>query len=132
VKLAEQKERLDGAGGGVLVVGFEEASRLAWLRDGIESPFTFVVDRDRVAYQAFSLARASWARTYLHPSVVGGYARMLTHGQRPNLHLGQDRRQLGGDVVLDSRGQVVFSHPERGPEDRSPVGAIVRAALEAD
>lgn len=131
MKLAEQRSELDNSGVEVIVVGFEEAHRLARLRDRIASPFTFVVDRDRAAYRAFSLERASWARTYLHPSVVGGYARMMRHGERPDLHLGQDRRQLGGDVVLDGGGRVVFSHPERGPEDRAPVGRIVRAALQA-
>jgi hypothetical protein len=126
--MAEHKDRFDAAGASVIAVGFENIRRLAWLKNRIQSPFLFVSDENRDAYRAFSLGRAPWSRTYLHPGVIGGYARMLARGQRPDVHRGQDRRQLGGDVILDARGRVVFSHPERGPEDRAPVATIVSAA----
>lgn len=127
--MAAYKDRLDAAGVEVLVVGFEDAHRLTRLKQRLESPFCFVVDQERAAYGAFSLGRASWARTYLHPDVVAGYVRMLGRGKKPDLRWGQDRRQLGGDVVLDAAGRVIFSHPERGPEDRAAVGRIIAAAV---
>lgn len=127
--MAEHERRLAAAGVSVLVVGFEEARRLSGLKDRIDSPFRFVVDADKTAYRAFSLGRATWARTYLHPDVVSGYARMIARGRMPDLHPGQDRRQLGGDFVFDREGRVVFSFRERGPEDRAPAGRIVAAAI---
>jgi hypothetical protein len=130
--MAEHKDRLDRASVVVLVIGFEDPQRLAWVKQRIESPFRFVVDEERIAYEAFGMGRASWPRTYLHPRVVGGYARMLVGGKKPDLRLGQDRRQLGGDVVLDRDGRIVLSHPESGPEDRSAVGRIVAATLGRD
>lgn len=110
----------------MIVIGFEPAEHLAVLRDRIQSPFRFVVDRNRVFYRAFDLPRIGVARTYLHPKVLGFYGKMATKGRLPQLRRNQDRRQLGGDFVLDANGVVVFAHPERGPEDRAPVGSIVR------
>ncbi len=129
--MAEHKDRLDAAAIEVLVIGFEDRARLSWLQRRIDSPFRFVVDKERTAYGALAMGRASWSRTYLHPGVIGGYARMLARGESPDLHLGQDRRQLGGDVVLGPGGRIVLSHPERGPEDRAPVDRIITAALDA-
>lgn len=129
--MAEHNDRLDAAAIEVLVIGFEVRARLTWLKRRIDSPFRFVVDEERTTYGAFAMGRASWSRTYLHPGVIAGYGRMLAKGESPDLHLGQDRRQLGGDVVLGPSGEIVLSHPERGPEDRAPVGRIVTAALDA-
>lgn len=125
--MASMKSRLDAARAQVIVIGFEPAEHLAVLRDRIQSPFRFVVDRNRVFYRAFDLPRIGVARTYLHPKVLGFYGKMATKGRLPQLRRNQDRRQLGGDFVLDAKGAVVLSHPERGPEDRAPVISIVRA-----
>lgn len=111
----------------VLVIGFEEVSRLRELSNRIQSPFRFASDPDRHAYAAFGLGRAGWLRTYLEPGVVAGYARMIVSGELPRLRRRQDRRQLGGDFVFDASGSVVFAHPEEGPEDRASVAAIVEA-----
>ncbi len=124
--MASMKPRLDAAQTQVIVIGFEAAEHLAVLRDRIQSPFRFVVDRDRVLYRAFDLPRIGRARTYLHPKVLGFYGKMATKGRVPNLRREQDRRQMGGDFVLDADGTVVFAHPEKGPEDSAPVGSIVR------
>ena len=128
--MAEHRDRLDAAAVEVMVIGFEDPERLSWLQRRIDSPFRFIVDEEGTAYGALAMGRASWSRTYLHPGVIGGYARMLARGGRPDLHLGQDRRQLGGDVVLGPDGEIVLSHPERSPEDRAPVGSIIAAALD--
>ena len=126
MKMASMKSRLDAARAQAIVIGFEPAEHLAVLRDRIQSPFRFVVDRDRVLYR-FDLPRIGAARTYLHPKVLGSYGKMATKGRLPQLRRNQDRRRLGSDFVLDAKGAVVLSHPERGPEDRAPVISIVRA-----
>lgn len=124
-------DRIEAAQASVFVIGFDPADRLRWMSDRIEVPFPFLVDEDRDAYRAFGLERASWARTYLHPKVVTGYAGLLARGKRPDLHLGQDRQQLGGDFVIAPDGTLVLGHPERGPEDRAAAGLLVRAAEDA-
>lgn len=123
--MAAMNERLAHAD--VLVIGFEEVDRLRELKHRIESPFRFASDPDRHAYAAFGLGRARWLRTYLNPGVISGYARMIVSGDLPRLRRHQDRRQLGGDFVLDASVSIVFARPEKGPEDRAPVAAIVQA-----
>lgn len=86
-----------------------------------------MVGEDRVLYEAFDLRRIGAARTYLRPKVLGYYTKIAVKGRFPELRRNQDRRQLGGDFVLDENEDVVFSHPEKGPEDRAPVISIVRA-----
>ncbi|MBA3291219.1 MAG: hypothetical protein H0U17_06950, partial [Actinobacteria bacterium] len=46
--MAEHKDRLDRASVVVLVIGFEDPQRLAWVKQRIESPFRFVVDEERI------------------------------------------------------------------------------------
>jgi hypothetical protein len=52
---------------------------------------------------------------------------IIVEGRRWWPRRGQDRRQLGGDFVIDRHQRVVLAHPERGPEDRIPVGVILKA-----
>lgn len=128
MRLAGSIERLREANASVIAVSFESPDRVVRLKDRLQVPVTFVVDPDRDAYEAFGLSRASWSRTYLHHEVVAFYTRSLLRGHFPDLHRGQDRRQLGGDFVIDPNGIIVLAHPERGPEDRADVAEIVRAA----
>jgi peroxiredoxin len=129
--MAESNDRLERAGATVVVVSFEARERAAWLRDRLHLPFVIALDPHRNGYRSFALRRASFLRTYTHPGVVSFYARALLQGHIPGLHHGQDRRQLGGDFVLDRDGVIVLAHPERGPEDRTPVGSILRAVEDA-
>lgn len=91
MKMASMKSRLDAARAQAIVIGFEPAEHLAVLRDRIQSPFRFVVVRDRVLYRAFDLPRIGAARTYLHPKVLGFYGKMATKGRLPQLRRNQER-----------------------------------------
>jgi len=127
--MARHAEELASAGVTVLVVGFDDRDWLEELRERLDSPFTFVRDASRVAYQLMDLHRSSLVRTYLHPDVVRPYVRWAIERRFPKLRRGQDRRQLGGDFIILRSGEVAYAHRESGPEDRPPVGEIVAAAL---
>lgn len=129
--MAQRPERIKQYGARVVVVSFESHQAVAELRDRLGLPFTFAVDGTKVAYRAFGLERASWLQAYGQPSVIAFYVRELTRGRTPALHRGQDRRQLGGDFVLDSSGLVTLAHPETSPDDRVPVSEILRALEQA-
>lgn len=129
--MASRADELASSGVGVFVIGFDDIETLRDMKRRLESPFTFLGDETRAAYRALALGRAGLLRTYLHPQVVGPYLGFALNRRFPRLQAKQDRRQLGGDFVLDREGHMVFSHPERGPEDRAPVGKIVRSALSA-
>lgn len=125
---AEELEALDV---GVLVIGFDGLHRLEDMKKRLTSPFTFLRDGSRTAYELLGLGRAPLLRTYLHPDVLRPYARFALQGRLPKLRKGQDRRQLGGDFVVRRDGEILFSHLEQGPEDRAPVGVLVDAARSA-
>jgi peroxiredoxin len=131
VRLAEKHPRLREVDTSVIVVSFERMDRVSWLQDRLQLPFTFVLDPERKAYEAFGLGRASFLRSYGYPEVVAFYARALFRGRVPDLHRRQDRRQLGGDFVIDRNGVVVFAHPESGPEDRADVLDLMNEAERA-
>jgi AhpC/TSA antioxidant enzyme len=131
VKLAETEHRLKESNTTVIVASFESMARIAGLQARLQLPFEYVADPQRHAYRAFGLGRASFLRTYAHHEVVAFYARELLRGHVPDLHRRQDRRQLGGDFVIDRKGFVILAHPERGPEDRVDVADLVRTAERA-
>jgi len=129
--MAERVDRFKQADAMVVVVSFETRERVAWLQSRLHLPFVIALDPERSAYRSFGLRRASPLRIYTHPDVVLFYAKALLHRRVPDLHRGQDRRQLGGDFVLNRDGILVLAHAERGPEDRVPIGAILAAIDEA-
>ncbi len=129
--MAENEDDFRRADATVTIVSFESNDRVDSLQSRLNLPFTIALDLQRNAYDIFGLRRASFLRTYVHPDVVLFYARALLQRRIPDLRRGQDRRQLGGDFVLDRDGVLVLAHPERGPEDRVAVGAILRAVERA-
>lgn len=129
--MASYAEELDTRDIGVFVIGFDELQTLDEMKQRLSSPFIFLRDASRAGYRTLGLGRAGLLRTYLHPDVLRPYARFALQGEFPKLRRQQDRRQLGGDLVVRRNGQVLFSHLEQGPEDRAPVGVIVAAARSA-
>ena len=125
MKVVEQRERIDGAGTAVVVVHDDpERLRQGLLRD-LEVPYPVLIDREMASYRAWGLGRARRLKTYTSPRILLGYAaRLLFRGER--LMFGSDPDQLGGDFVAGADGRLVYAHPQRGVNDRPPVGVLVR------
>jgi hypothetical protein len=87
--------------------------------------FTVLLDRERVAYQAYGLERSrlrSW-----HPRVVWIYIkRWFQRGQFYDSH-GDDTSQLGGDFIVDKDGILRLIHPSHDPSDRPSVEELLNA-----
>ncbi len=92
-----------------------------WLQE-TRSPFPFLVDPERGAYQAYGLKSSvfrSWSVKnlwYYAKAVAQGRE---TFGKRGNPH------QLGGDFIVDSQGILRLVHPSRDPTDRPSVDKIL-------
>jgi len=85
--------------------------------------FTVLLDRDRMAYQAYQLER-SRLRAY-HPRVVWMYIkRWFQHGTFYDSH-GDDTSQLGGDFIVDRNGILRLVHPSHDPTDRPSVEELL-------
>lgn len=128
-QLRDRKALLDDLGVTVLVISFEDPSvlgRFRWFRD---LPFTVVSDPSRRLYGAFGLRSRSLLRLFDRRTIVA-YARAAFHGHLPRLRR-TDLRQLGGDVVLDRAGGVVFLHRSLTPSDRPAVEILLRVLQDA-
>jgi len=122
--LRDQKPLLDAVGAVVLVISFESPTalrRFRWFRD---LPFIVVSNQSRRLYYAFGLRSRAIYRLF-DRDTLGAYARELRHGRLPPRPRA-DLRQLGGDVVLDRRGDVVFVHRSATPADRPSVDTLIR------
>ncbi len=94
-----------------------------WIKEVCLS-FTVLLDRDRVAYNAYGLERSrlrSW-----HPRVVWIYVkRWFQRGEFYDSH-GNDTTQLGGDFIVDKNGVLRLVYPSHNPADRPPVEALLK------
>ena len=119
-------QRRVGAAGTAVFVAFDPPERLhSSLLRGLNVPYPVLVDRDRTAYHAWGLGRASFLDIWADPQVWLRYASEFTRGarlQRP----GVATLQLGGDFVVDPAGTVAYSRPQRR-DDRPPVGELLHA-----
>lgn len=129
MKVQDRRERIERAGASVLFVAFDEPEllRRSLLVD-LDLVFPMLVDRDRAAYRAWGLRRASVAGVWLDPRVWWRYASLLAGGERLR-RFGTDTLQLGGDFVVGPEGMITWARPQQR-DDRPPVGTLVRA-LEA-
>ncbi|MDQ2744233.1 MAG: hypothetical protein M3Z66_18335 [Chloroflexota bacterium] len=127
--MREQTARLNDLHAAVLVISFESPAalrRFHWFRD---LPFLVVSDQSRRLYNSFGL-RSRPLRRLFDRETMKTYAHELLRGHLP-LWPRADLRQLGGDVVLNRAGNVVFVHRSATPADRPSVETLLRV-LAAD
>ena len=128
--MLKQRERVEAAGATAIFVVHDDAALVRrTMLAGIDVCFPVLVDRRRDAYEAWGLKRAPWVRIWADPRVWARYLAVVIRGHRPR-RVGADTLQLGGDFVLDSRGVVVYSRPQR-TDDRPPVAHLLRALRDA-
>ena len=127
--MSAARAAIEEAGAEVVVVTFEPWERLAAYRDDHALGMRVVSDPERVVYRGLGLGRGSLGRVW-GPRVLWRYVRLLWGGRRME-RLGSDLYQLGGDAVLDRRGEVAWLHRSTDPVDRPPVAALVAAVRDA-
>ena len=111
----------------VFVISFDAARRVRGFCQRHELPFTCLIDETRTVYRAYGFGRASWLRM-LTPRTLAPYIRhaFMARGL-PGGNAGQDKQQMGGDVVVDPGGRVALIHPSEDPADRPTVDALLAA-----
>ena len=123
---------ISSQGADVLVVSFDTVERLAGYRSRLQLSFPVAVDPERVAYHAYGLTRGSFFQIW-HPKTLWRYVVLKRKGreiQRPIK--GDDISQLGGDFVVNARGEVSFAHYCSRPDDRPTIAAIVDTLSRTD
>lgn len=108
----------------VFIISFGTLPALQQWMNEVCGTFTVLLDRDRVAYQAYGLERSrlrSW-----HPRVVWIYIkRWFQRGEFYDSH-GDDTSQLGGDFIVDKKGILRLVHASHDPTDRPSVEELLK------
>lgn len=99
-----------------------------WLEE-TNSPFPFLIDGERAAYQAYGL-KSSVIRSW-SPSSLIYYARAKLekreiYGKRGDPH------QLGGDFIVDRHGIVRMARPSKESTDRPTMEEIMGSLEQCD
>ena len=96
----------------------------AHFRDEQEIPFPLLVDHTKQTYRALSIKRSGPWNVYGPPVWVKGIRAIVQYGNKiPK----QDPLQLGGVVVADKGGEVLFVHRANASSDNVPVDRILAA-----
>ena len=105
-------------------IGMGIPGMAAHFRDEFDIPFPLLVDHPRVTYRALGIKRASAWNIYGPPVWIEGIKSILSHGNKiPK----QDPFQLGGIVVADTDGTILFAHRASASSDNAPVNKVLRA-----
>ncbi len=124
MQVQQQAAEFDRVGAQVAVVTYEDARRVQAFAQRERLGFQFLIDEDRLLYQAFHLVQGH-GRDLYNVATVMSYLKGLIHLRLPHIPHG-DTTQLGGDVVLDAQGRVALVHRSTTPADRPAVTDILR------
>ena len=123
--MRRNKKRLEKAGALVVLVGLGTPSESAEFAAKYNVPFAIVADKDKKLYRKFGLKQMS-TLGFLSPglalkgmaAIVGGHGIGMPQG---------DVRQLPGVFIINTAGQIVFSHFASNPADHPDAETIIAA-----
>jgi hypothetical protein len=105
-----------------VTITFGPAARVgAWLEE-TQSPFQLLLDKERVAYEAYGVQR-SLAASMSIAAVLK--TRQLVKQGMPAHGVQGDPAQLGGNFIVDAAGAVRFAHRSKDPTDYPPVKVLI-------
>lgn len=120
--MRDHHEELTASGARVIAVGMGWPEMAAHFKREFDIPFTLLVDHDRETYQALGLARANPWNVYGPPVWIEGIRSILNHGNKiPK----QDPFQLGGAVVAEKGGEILFVYRSKASSDVPPVDRLI-------
>ena len=112
-------------GAAVAAVSFEPPEQVRGFARVMGLPFPVLSDPDRAGYAAFGLTAGERGKVWSRQT-AGAYLRGLAHGRLPHMPRG-DTAQLGGDVILDAGGSVIYVYRSDTPADRPSVDDLLDA-----
>ena len=121
----EAVPEINEAGARLVVVTPQDAARAASWRDELSLVGALVIaDPEHTLYAALGARRPApfWL---LRPRVATAGLRALIARERIGWTPGDDKLQLGADVVVDRDGQVAFLHLAADASDRSPPEKLI-------
>ena len=111
--------------GRVAVISFAGPKQLKGFAQQLGHPFLWLADPGRRSYKRLGLGRRG-PLAIAPPRVIWGYLLFLLGGRkwRPAQ---LDWAQMGGDFVIDSRGNLTLSHLSSSSDDRPALSELMAA-----
>jgi hypothetical protein len=110
----------------LVAIGPGTPAELRRYRDLLGLTMPLLSDPGWSTYRDFAFGRAGVRETVVAPRHWLAYARLIARGRRPERPR-QDVFELGGDVLLDASGRIVWIYRSRLPDDRPTPGEILAA-----
>ena len=120
--MRDHHEEVTATGARVAAIGMGWPEMAAHFKREFEIPFTLLIDHERQTYRALKLGRANPWNVYGPPVWIEGIKSILDHG---NKFPRQDPMQLGGAVVVDKGGEVLFVYRSKASSDIPPLGRMM-------
>ena len=124
--MRRSKKSFEKAGAQVVLVGMGTQSESAEFAAKFKVPYPMVADPEKKLYRKFGLKQMS-AIGFFSPGLALKGITALAGGHGIGIPRG-DVRQLPGVFIIDTAGQVVFSHFSNDPADH-PDSKTILAAL---
>ena len=108
----------------VAAVGMGTPAMATDFKREYEVPFPVLIDHTKETYRLVGLKRATLADAVKPKVLLRGAVALIKRGQAlPQ----QDPAQLGGAIVVDPNGNIIFVHRARDAQDNAPVDALLEA-----
>lgn len=123
-RLADRREEIESRGAQLIAIGNGNAQ---WARAFIESEnidFPVFVDPSRQSYDAFGMKRGTSEVMTLKS--LRHAARAMSRGFRQSATRG-DPVQIGGVVVFDASGEMIYTHLEEEAGDLADLDEVIAA-----
>jgi peroxiredoxin len=130
MQLHRARSEFDRAGGNLVLIGQATPRHAAHFRrrQGIQLPV--LADEDRVSYKAAG-AKPGGVFDLWHPKVVAKGALTGVREKTIQTRTVGDANQLGGALVIDTEGNVTWSHLSKDASDNASPEEILAAVREA-
>jgi len=131
LKMVSAKDRIQRAGAEVIFVAYHDPElMMSKMLHDLDLRFVLMLDQAREAYAQWGLGTGT-LKTLLSPGALWAIFKLILRrepslGPAPPHH-----RQLGGDFVVDSRGNLVFVNRMRSIYDRADIDDMLAAVRSA-
>lgn len=118
--MQRDREEFAASGGDLVAIGMGTPAYAGAFREETGFQGRLLLSRDKAAYEAFDLDRASTARVFHPESTMSGLRRSVglrKQGLAPVKRPKQDWHQLGGAFVVAPGGDIAWVHRSRHPGD---------------
>jgi hypothetical protein len=123
--LRDRYEDVRSKGAELIAIGMGRPTAAADFRERERIPFPLIVDHTKESYRALGMNRGGWADV-VGPRVLWRSAKSILGGNMQG-RARQDPLQLGGAVVVNAGGEVLYVHRSKNSSDNVPAEELIAA-----